>query len=154
MTQGLETFAADEFIYGQLKNDATLMGLLNAAYSKYGQPPVAAPEIYAETIVPDVTYPYIIFQMHTALPDSTVVNGIRIWSRLDYLVKVVDREQSYSTIAPIYSRMDQLLHLTAGTVADGQVYWSQRIRPFRMPEVDDAIQYRHMGGIYRITVQS
>lgn len=154
MTQGLESYTVDEFIFGRLTGDATLLGLLNAAYAASGQLPVSATEVYSETIPVDITYPYIIFQMRPSMDDTTVVNGIRIFSRIDYLVKVVDRNQSYGLIAPIYSRVDQLLHMTSGTVADGQVYYSQRMRPFRMPEIDDAIQYRHMGGIYRFTVQS
>jgi hypothetical protein len=154
MTQGLESWAADEFIYAKLKNDATLTALIQAVYAKYGQEVPADPEVYSDTVPSTITFPYVIFQLRTPFPDTTVVEGIRIFTRLDYLVKVVDRAQSYADIAPIYSQVDKLLHLATGTVADGVVYFTQRMQLFRFPEIDDAIQYRHLGGIYRLTVQS
>jgi len=154
MTQGLESWAADEFIYAKLKNDSTLLTLIQAVYTKYGQTVPTDPEIYADTVPPTVTFPYVSFQLRTPWPDTTVANGVRIFARMDYLVKVVDRAQSYADMVPIYNQIDKLLHLATGTVADGVVLFTQRMQIFRFPEIDDAIQYRHLGGIYRLTVQS
>ena len=158
MADGLEAWAVDEFIYSALKNDATLGNLMMNAYQSHniepGLIPTNLPEIYADTVPPDVTYPYVAFQMQTAVGDVQIVNNAIVMSVVDYLVRVIDRAQSYSAIAPIYSRIHTLLHKATGTVADGVVFNMYRIRPYRMPEVDDEVSYRHMGGIYRVLAQA
>jgi len=159
VTAGLEPWAADQFIYGILSQDATLMNLLSTAYQSHTiepglVPSENVPEIYSDTVPPDVTYPYVVFQMHTPIGDVEIENNIIVMSVMDYLVRVVDRSQSYSAIAPIYGQIHSLLHKATGTVADGVVFNCYRIRPYKMPEIDDAISYRHMGGIYRVQVQS
>lgn len=159
MTAGLETYAAEEFIYSTLSNDATLTGMLMAAYQSHNiepglVPSANLPEIYSDTVPADVTFPYIAFQMHNPAGDVEVTNNVIVYSVMDYLVRLVDRSQSYSVIAPIYSRVHTLLHKATGTVADGVVFNMYRIRPYRMPELDDLVSYRHLGGIYRMLVQA
>lgn len=148
---GLEAAAADQWIFSTLSGDATLVSLLQAAYGGENPP---SPEFYSDAMPPDVIYPYVIWQLQTPVGDLMVTDGITVWSTMDFLVRVIDRGQSYATITPIYGRIHQLLHRASGSVALGVVGECLRLRPLKMPSIDDAIQYRILGGVYRLRVQA
>jgi len=49
--------------------------------------------------------------------------------------------------------VDAVLHGASGTATDGTVIACVRERAFEMVEMTDGVQYRHLGGIYRVLAQ-
>lgn len=148
MTQGagLDLVVVDEWVYKTLSNDGTLTALL-AGFS-----PSSVGEIYGDTVPTDVKFPYIIFHLQSPGVDGMTVEGDLVINRSMWTVKVVDRSESYQTIMAVYSRVHQLLHKASGIVADGQVLHSRRVQAIHYPELREAFNYRHLGGIYQIYV--
>lgn len=106
----------------------------------------------------DVIYPCIIFQMQSP-SDVSVVNGVRIFVRPLWVVKVIVDNDTYKNASLIYSAVDDALHLSSGSVSGGVIYkcWRDPDRgdPIRYSEPKPAGGYfRHRGGIYRIEAQS
>jgi hypothetical protein len=130
--------AAETWLYSKLSADATLLGLVST-------------RIYGYVAPPQTTYPLVIYQ-YQAGHDVGGVSAVRIMSQEVYVVKAVGRDTSFSTLKPIAKRIDELLHRASGSTADGQVLACVREQPFRMVEVEDGIEYRYLGGIYRIFV--
>lgn len=147
-TQGLEAFAIDTYIYATLAADATLVGML-------GSDPLGGgtdPEINVDTIPTTEVYPYVYAQLQSAA-DTLTVDGTIVLVRADYIIRAVDRAESYQAIAPIAARIFELLHQSSGATPDGQILKCIRQRPIHYPEITEAVSYRHMGGLYRFWVE-
>lgn len=122
-----EIAAAENFIYDALS------GLLSGrVYSGIGK----------------AEYPQIIIQVQSPGSDLIVVGGNRVWSDPLFLVKAVDKSKTWGSIATTADAIDAALHNTSG----GVVAWCKRESPFSLIEVTDGVQYRHLGGLYRLRV--
>lgn len=71
-----------------------------------------------------------------------------------YLVKAVVRGQSYTPATPIFARIDALLSVdgTVSTEAGDLTCVRETITQY--PERQDGAHFRHLGGTYRIRVNS
>lgn len=149
MMQGIEPEIVDEYIYTKLIEDTDLMSALG------GQAGVVngLDQVYSDTVPPDVVYPYLIYQMQSN-SDSMTTDSTRVLWIATYLVKGVDRAESYTGLKTIASRIDVRLHKASGVVADGMVLHSARVGVIRYPEITDAVNYRHRGGSYRFWTQA
>lgn len=134
-----ETQAAEEFLFDTLDGDATLSSLGNTG-------------VYSETAPDAATEPYTVFREFAPRGDARAVD-VRIMARLQYLVEVVVRAESYSSAKDIYDRVDDLLELTTGSNSYGDILLCRRVRPANQIEIEDGRQYRRMGGIYLLHVQ-
>lgn len=105
-----------------------------------------------DSIVENPTYPYIIYNWQGGT-DVTEVSAIRIMMNGLFQVKVVDKNTSFNTISPIAMKIDQLLHRASATTSNGIILSSKRELPISLVELNNEIQYRHLGGIYRIFSQ-
>jgi hypothetical protein len=135
----METTTIERWLYGVLSTDATLTGLVGS-------------RIYSYVAPVNATYPLIIFQYQTG-SDLMGVGPVRIWSDSVYVIKAINRMESYSTLKTIADRVDVLLHAESGSVTDGRVVGCVRERAYSMLELVDTVQVRHLGGIYRIMAQ-
>lgn len=94
--------------------------------------------------------PYVTFMLqdHT---DIQGVGGEEIMGDCLYMVKAVDRAGGWDTVEPIAKRIHALLHRphTNVTLSNGSLT-TIRERIIQYPEVQEGVQYRHLGGIYRI----
>jgi hypothetical protein len=97
-----------------------------------------------------LTTPYVTFLMqdHT---DIQGVGGEEIMGDCLYMVKAVDRAGGWDTVGPIARRIHALLHRphTNISLSNGSLT-TIRERIIQYPEVQEGVQYRHLGGIYRI----
>lgn len=142
----LEPLVAKQWLRATLAADATLVALIGGA---------GAPRIYDGPAPQDAVYPYVVFQPYTRGRDVSAIGEIRIWSELPYIVKAVHRAESYADpLKTIAERIDALLHRASGAVDGGQVIACVRTSPLEYPEVKISVQHRHLGGIYRLQVQS
>jgi hypothetical protein len=132
-----ELSAADKWLYTVLSGDAQLVGLINGRVF--------------DTLAPEsAAFPYVVFQYQGG-HDVRGNGPTRVMTNSLYLVKAVGRGGSYASLWPIANRLDELLHAQHGANADGQA-WAVREQPFKLLEVDNGVQYRHLGGLYRIYV--
>lgn len=126
------------WIYSVLSGDATITNVVGT-------------RIY-DSVSPNLVYPYIIYNWQGGT-DVTEISAIRIMMNGLFQVKVVDKSTSFNTISPVATRIDQLLHRASTTTSNGIILGSKRELPISLVELNNAIQYRHLGGIYRIFSQ-
>jgi hypothetical protein len=67
-----------------------------------------------------------------------------------YMVKVIGETADYGDLKAAVSRVDQLLHRSSGSAADGSVWVCVREQAIQMPDSVENRQYRHSGGLFRI----
>jgi hypothetical protein len=136
---------AEQWLHGMLAGDAQLVALL----PKY---PGASPAIYGYVAPENVPYPVVIYSYQSG--DDVYGSGkMRIMSQLVYQVKAVGAGATFSVLAPVADRIDELLHGAFGSVAGLSVLSCMRRAPVAYAEIDNGIQYRHLGGLYRLQVR-
>lgn len=135
----IEIMRVSEWLYETLSSDATLTALV-------------ADRMYDGIAPQAATFPYITFNWQGGA-DVSAVGGIRIMNNGLWQVKAVVNETSYATILPIADRVDQVLQRASGAVSDGIILACVREQPLALIENSNGVQYRHLGGLYRIYVQ-
>jgi hypothetical protein len=137
-----ETWIIEQWLYATLSGD----GAITAAIGN---------RIYADVAPLDAAYPFIVYNMKSA-SDVAGVGALRILTQADYTVKVITQGSSYAPIKDLALRIDTLLHRQSGTTTDGAVISATRQEPVRYTETDNqsGVQYKHLGGIYRLQAQS
>lgn len=129
----------DPWIYGTLSEDSTLMGLIGGLDHLSG----------TLSAVPLET-PYVTFLCQSSR-DVGGVGGIRISTDNLYIVKAVAQGGTWDDVSQIASRVDYLLHRPGSVMTEGSGSLSCiRESIVQYPEVTEGLQYRHLGGIYRI----
>lgn len=97
-----------------------------------------------------LTPPYAHFMLQSSL-DVRGVGGYRISTDNLYVVKGVVQGGSWDDVLPIASRIDYLLHRPTATMASGGGSLTcVRDSTIQAVEVEDGLQYRHLGGVYHI----
>lgn len=112
--------------------------------------------VYYDKMPKDALYPSIVIQVQDA-DDLRGVGSVRIWTDTLLVVKAIAQCADDTVLAPVVRAIDGALNVpTGGTVVSpaGQVTASVRERPFKLIEVDQGVEFRHLGGIFRIHAQS
>jgi hypothetical protein len=138
----------DDWIYDTLKADAALTALIGGS---------STPRIYSDVVPQDATFPCVRFD-YTAGRDvrGGTLASTRIMVSGLYLIRGIAQQKGYGgTLATIADRIDANFRASSGGPAgsDGVVFSAVREEPFRMQENDNGVQWRHLGGIYRIHAQ-
>jgi hypothetical protein len=128
---------AEPWLYATLSEDDVLAGLVG--------------DRITGTLAPDILdTPYISFLLQSPL-DVMGIGATRISTDNLYIVKAVTQGSSWDEALPIAQRIDYLIHRPNSTMIQGTGSLTcNRERVFQQPEVAEGIQYRHLGGIYRI----
>jgi hypothetical protein len=134
-----ETTWTDAWIVSKLESDPTLMGMISGAYS--------------ELIPERVVTPAVRFHVQGPNHDVRGASANRIMVHLRYLIVVVHAAESYGPLVPAASRVDELLQDAQGSNAGVNILSVEREEPFRMTEISDGTQWRHLGGLYHFVVQ-
>lgn len=129
----METYTIESWLYGILSVDATLISYVGT-------------RIYTGVIPDGVSFPLILITLDGTPDDLMVINAKRVWTDCRYIVRAIAQTETFGTLNTIANRIDTLLHRTSGTNINACV----REQAFEMTEVVDNVQYRHLGGIYRI----
>jgi len=135
-----QPLAANTWIQQTLANDVTLAGLVGD-------------RIYEDVADRDAVYPLVVYHLQDA-NDTNGVAGARILERELYTVKVVGRDTSYLPLKSIYARVDALLHRQGGKTGDGDQVKCVRESSIKFVSVEDGLEYRHLGGLYRLWIIS
>lgn len=136
----IETTLVESFIYDKLSSDATLTAAVGGRIYSYVAP--------ARTATP-----YVVFNAQSPGFDVMGVGTARVMLNCLYQVKVVVQDASFSKATDAANRIDALLHGAMGYPSGGEVLGCVREGPLAYAEVSDGIEYRHLGGLFRIWVQ-
>lgn len=140
MSIGVELPRVDAFIASRLRADPTITQL-------------AGDRVHADVVPQGGALPAIVFQLQAPSPDTLAVGADRVMSRPVYLVKAIEKTGSWQgAVKTLADRIDRVLHRASGTAGDGTVIGCVRLEPFRMLEMDDGDQYRHLGALFRVWV--
>jgi hypothetical protein len=127
----------ETWLWSTLSADSDLMTLVNDSLSG---------TLSSEQL----SIPYVTFLMQSSR-DVVGHNGDRISTDNLYVVKGVTEGGSWDLGQPIAERIDFLLHRpTAVMQSGGGSLTCVREQIIEYPEVEEGLQYRHLGGIYRI----
>jgi len=135
----IEPLRGHEWLYTVLSGDATITSLVGS-------------RIYDGISPQGVIFPYIIYSFLGGA-DTRGVGTVRVFNSGLYQVKAVCEGESYAPAAAIADRIDELIHGNRGSVSDGSVVDCVREQPLTLIEQQNGVQYRHVGGLYRIIVQ-
>lgn len=113
---------------------------------------VAPGGVHSDVAPPGTVGPWVTFGLQDAR-DVKVVNTARVLTDATYLVKAVGPGSSYAGLEEVADAIDTALSGAAAVVAQGAIIWCERERPVRYRESDNGIEYRHLGGLYRIQVR-
>lgn len=137
---GAETLVSDAWMALALA-DVTLAGLISGVHEH------PAPL--------DALYPFVTWQTWGPAADVTGIGpDARIMVNANYLVRATAEYESFQSFKAIVRRIDFLLDGATHTSADGHVFACQRTEEFRLEEPLNGGTVRHLGGIYRVQVQS
>lgn len=117
----------------------------------------SAPRLYSHVAPQGTAYPFVVWQLQAPGDDLAIVNQHRVWADLVYAVQVVGRigawDDATVDLGALSAWADGALHNGSGNYSGGIVYDCTRERPVAFVETDGDIQYRHLGGIYRLHVR-
>ncbi|HEU4752062.1 MAG TPA: DUF3168 domain-containing protein [Armatimonadota bacterium] len=144
-----ELQAAERWLVGILRGDATLAGLVGT-------------RIYASIAPQEATFPYVLLSYQGGPDRNAVGREARLFTRPVYLVKAVADAGTvgfdYSAADLVASAVDAVLLGAKGTnVLAGVTYQidcAGREQPVRYPELSGAKRYAHVGGLYRLFIQT
>lgn len=138
----IESSYTAQWLYETLDGDATLMALLGSGERIYEQP---APQ--------ESAFPFVTFQLQSDVDVMTVDTRNRIFVDQLWLIRATTDSTSFAASKAIANRVDFLLQNANGAADGATVYHCSREESFRLVEIDNGKQYRHLGGIYRIIIQ-
>ncbi|MFN3650094.1 MAG: DUF3168 domain-containing protein [Armatimonadota bacterium] len=139
-----EVQAADRALYEALTGDAAVSGLVGA-------------RVYASVAPQGAQVPYILFHRQGGL-DRVNVGADRVTvSRPVYQVRAVTQSDGYAAADEIADVLDAaLMGMQRSVTIRGQLYRvtaTYRQEPVRLADVSNGVQWRSVGGIYRVVVQ-
>ena len=131
-----------KWIYNTLMTNASLVSLLteNGEVKFYAD--------YARKV------PCVVYQTYSIKEDTMVVGGYRVKSNIQFTVKAIDRSENTALAEQIAGLIDQSLHRKSGVLAEGTVISCIRRLPFNFIEKNPESTYQHLGGIYKLEIQS
>lgn len=141
----IELFRIEQWLVEVLAGDAVLTALL-AKHPDTGQC------VYEYVAPKGALYPFVLYS-HQGSHDVRGVGPGRIMVSAVYQVKVVGQGASMAALTAAADRLDTLLQGASGAVVDGAVLMCVRESPLAYAEVDSGVQYRHLGGLWRILAQ-
>lgn len=130
-----EVAAVNEWLYTRLNGDTTLAGLVTGVYRD------RAPD--------EAAFPFVVFALEYGR-DHETLNAVRIWTEMNYAVKIVTDARSLATIAPAADRIDALLHRASGAATGITIHEVRRTDILCYAETLATREYLHLGGMYQI----
>jgi hypothetical protein len=131
-----EAVDVDQFLYERLSGDATLAGLLGEGR-----------RLWSGLAEQESSAPYVVWSPST-VTDRHVVGADRVMTVGVWMVKTVDRATSFPVDAA--NRVDELLDGASGEAGGTVVNKVVRESTVQYVEADQGVEWRHLGGMYRI----
>lgn len=143
----IEAMFVQEWLHDRLDDDATLRGLLGVPVGQTRISPAPGPAEWGRG-------PFVVSDPFTPQRDVRGVGNARISSDGLWIVKVVQGAASYTPLIPIAERIDVLLGGVGPLVVGARTILAcHREEAVHYPETDGGVEWRHLGGLYRIRAQ-
>lgn len=137
----MESNGIAKWIYATLAADSAISALIGT-------------RIYEGPAPQTTAYPFIRYDQQSTLDVRGATEATRIMVNELWLIRAVAETESYQgNLATLADRIDALFQNTNGSATGAVVFNSAREFAMRMPEDEQGISYRHLGGIYRIYAQ-
>jgi hypothetical protein len=133
----IETYQAETWLYATLA----------------ASPALAGGRVYQGVAPQGAVFPYVVYQFQGGA-DLDTTSVARVWADLVYLVKAVTNASSFAAIQSVADAIDSRLHGARGTTATAAIDACVREQPFQLTETDEGVNYRHLGGVYRLKVRA
>lgn len=135
----VESTIVEAWLYSTLSGSATLKTYVDT-------------RIYSHVAPAGAATPFVLWS-HQSSHDVRGVGPTRVMASYVYQVKVVGQTGGFGGIADAADELDDLLQGATGTTTDGIVLSCVRESTVAYAEVENGVQYRHLGGLYRIFAQ-
>lgn len=141
MSQGNEADAVVQWLYGVFTGDGTLAALTSTRVF--------------DGVAPQGTQaPWISYSQLTGVDTDSVGGTGRVLSNMLWMITAVTEGSSYEPVRLAAARMDVLIHGARNQVVSaGTVHGCRRTQAVRQGFLEQGVQYRRLGGIYRFFVQ-
>lgn len=142
----IEATIIDNWLHATLDGDPALRAALGVSDGQTRVSPAPAPAEWG-------TGPFVTYEPFGPVRDVRGV-GTRISATGLWIVKGVMATASYEPLMTTAARIDTLLEvLEAVVVVGGTILACHREETVHYPENDGAVEWRHLGGLYRIRAQ-
>lgn len=98
--------------------------------------------------------PCVVYQTYSIKDDTMAIGGYRVKSNIQFTVKAIDRAENTVLVEQIAALIDDSLHRKSGILQEGTVISCVRRLPFNFIEKNPESTYQHLGGIYKLEIQS
>lgn len=134
-----EVTRAAKWLYSRLAADGVLAAAAPGGIHEHPAPPGTAS-------------PLITYQLQAPV-DVKVVPDKRVWAEMVYLVRAIGQGRSYVVLEAAADRLDVLLDRADGATSDARVISCTRDSAYALSEERNGVEYRHLGGLFRLLVQ-
>jgi hypothetical protein len=142
MVAQLEISVAHAWIFAVLTTDPEITSLVGS-------------HVFNSQITGTNPYPAVVYAVQSPMRPLRGVGGYKIWESGLFTIKAVGQTRDYDDITPIALRIDQLFDRTGGPGPNGGTVVSSMGETWvQYPESDNqSNDFRHLGRLYRLTVQ-
>jgi hypothetical protein len=109
--------------------------------------------VYSYLAPTGTLFPFVSYNFQGGA-DVMAVGAIRVMNAGMYQIKAITEASGMATAEPIANRIDALFHHTTGTVTGGIILACHREQPIAYVENTNGLRRNHVGGLYRIYIQS
>lgn len=130
-------------IYGKLAGDTTLNNMLGTPAAGFSK------SIYFQQAPDDAPFPFVVFNRQSGLPTEAFQAPSALETDV-WLVKAVDRDTTADDAEAIAARIQALLNDASLSISGATLLYLRRQSDIDYSEVHDAVQYKHVGALYRL----
>ena len=135
----IDVLIASKFINTVLAGSATIVSLVGTSFS-------------SDFIPEEEDYPGIVWTMMST-NDVVGIGATRIMLDDVFLIKAIDKNEGYATVAAIYAEIDTLFKKVSWRDGDDFVIACSRVGRVKYKTFEGGASYAHLGGLYRIYSQ-
>lgn len=113
--------------------------------------------VYPDVAPSTAAYPFIVYQQQTPPEVIRGVGSAEVMVDTIYVVKAINQGTSDAALAPVANAIRDALVFNNGegiVGGIGTIFTSHYVRAFRMSSVEQASQFRHLGGVFRIQARA
>ena len=127
-----------QWMYARLTGDAQVMAVFGT-------------RVYRKVIPQAASYPPSLVMQYMGGGTLAVINGIRIWSDMLFMIKATGTNGQYTNLRNGMDRVDALLHRATGSVTGAQIIWCEQVNEVPIePVVYSGETYEQIAVMYRV----
>lgn len=136
---------AEGFLYAKLSGDTALNNPSDPAYVN---------GIFSGRAPRGTIPPYIVWSYQGGIDVVPGLGHIRVAVEPLFIVRVIGQTRQFKDLEAAANRIDAVLHFTSGTYGGYRIASSVREEAYVLVEDTEEIEWRHLGGYYRLYIVS